>query len=117
MSNPFSCNPFGGGGGSGSPGAAYDGEFIAAAQDGGSHTITSNKIHTLTIASESGLDLTNFTLTFALTGAEGQLVTIYAHQNISPMMVLGMISGSWSSMLAGEAYQVVKTGYGVVRVV
>lgn len=115
MSNPFSCNPFGGGGGSGSSGAAFDGEFISVA-DNGSHTITSNKIHTLTIASDSGLDLNNFTLTFAPTGGEGQLITVYANQ-LTSITVLGMTSGAWTSMAAGEAYQVVVTGYGVVRVV
>lgn len=115
MSNPFSCNPFGGGGGGGSSGAAFDGQTIFALDDG-SHTITSDKIHTLTIASDSGLDLSNFTLEIYPTGGDGQLITIYANQNISPMMVLGVISGGWTSMLAGEAYQVVKTGYGVVRV-
>lgn len=116
MSNPFSCNPFGGGGGAAPSGAAFDGEFISAV-DNGSHTITSNKIHTLTIASDSGLDLSNFTLTFAPTGGEGQLITVYANQIINPMTVVNVAQGAWTSMAAGEAYQVVVTGYGVVRVV
>lgn len=116
MNNPFSCNPFGGGGGgSGSPAAAFDGEFIAP-EDNSSHTITSNKIHTLTIGAAVGPDLANFTLTFSPTGGEGQLITVYANQIINPMTVLGVTQGAWTSMAAGDAYHLAVTAYGVVRV-